>query len=308
MDATRKGELRFLVATDVAARGIDISHLTHVINFDFPESAEAYVHRTGRTGRAGRTGAAISLDRAARRRQPLHAAAHVQAPAHRAAAAERRRKEDARKRRTSCACSPRPSSTRTPPPGRSRARTARAHARPSRGDHRRPASRPPRRSTRRTRGSDRRPAGSRPDAVRAGADGSAGSDTRKAASPGSSSRASPGSSSRSSPEARPEPRPEARPEPRPEARPSLASARKAAKNALRARFALLAPPKRAARARRMPTTSPTSSHLLSARRITRLPPRATHAAEIYVSVGRRDGAKPSDYQALLESAGLTGDE
>jgi len=61
MAMTRKGELRFLVATDVAARGIDISHLTHVINFDFPESAESYVHRTGRTGRAGRTGTAISL-------------------------------------------------------------------------------------------------------------------------------------------------------------------------------------------------------------------------------------------------------
>jgi ATP-dependent RNA helicase DeaD len=61
MDATRRGVLRFLVATDVASRGIDISHLTHVINFDFPESAEAYVHRTGRTGRAGRTGVAISL-------------------------------------------------------------------------------------------------------------------------------------------------------------------------------------------------------------------------------------------------------
>jgi ATP-dependent RNA helicase DeaD len=61
MAATRKSELRFLVCTDVAARGIDISHLTHVINFDFPESAESYVHRTGRTGRAGRTGTAISL-------------------------------------------------------------------------------------------------------------------------------------------------------------------------------------------------------------------------------------------------------
>jgi ATP-dependent RNA helicase DeaD len=61
MDATRQGKLRFLVATDVAARGIDISHLTHVINFDFPESCEQYVHRTGRTGRAGRTGTAISL-------------------------------------------------------------------------------------------------------------------------------------------------------------------------------------------------------------------------------------------------------
>src|SRR5688572_8772359 len=61
MARTRDSKLRFLVATDVAARGIDISHLTHVINHDFPESAEAYVHRTGRTGRAGRTGVAISL-------------------------------------------------------------------------------------------------------------------------------------------------------------------------------------------------------------------------------------------------------
>jgi ATP-dependent RNA helicase DeaD len=61
MAATRNSEVRFLVCTDVAARGIDISHLTHVINFDFPESAENYVHRTGRTGRAGRTGKAIAL-------------------------------------------------------------------------------------------------------------------------------------------------------------------------------------------------------------------------------------------------------
>jgi ATP-dependent RNA helicase DeaD len=58
---TRRGELRYLVATDVAARGIDISHLTHVINYDFPANVEGYVHRTGRTGRAGRTGTAISL-------------------------------------------------------------------------------------------------------------------------------------------------------------------------------------------------------------------------------------------------------
>jgi ATP-dependent RNA helicase DeaD len=61
MRAIRENQLRFLVCTDVAARGIDISHLTHVINFDFPESSEQYVHRTGRTGRAGRIGTAISL-------------------------------------------------------------------------------------------------------------------------------------------------------------------------------------------------------------------------------------------------------
>jgi len=61
MNATRKGQLRFLVATDVAARGIDISHLSHVINYDFPRDPESYVHRTGRTGRLNRTGTAISL-------------------------------------------------------------------------------------------------------------------------------------------------------------------------------------------------------------------------------------------------------
>ncbi|MCK6586643.1 MAG: DEAD/DEAH box helicase [Polyangiaceae bacterium] len=61
MARTREGKLRFLVATDVAARGIDISHLTHVINYDFPQETAAYVHRTGRTGRAGKTGTAISL-------------------------------------------------------------------------------------------------------------------------------------------------------------------------------------------------------------------------------------------------------
>src|SRR5262249_23246623 len=51
----------FLVATDVAARGIDISDLSHVINYTFPESADVYIHRTGRTGRAGKHGKAVSL-------------------------------------------------------------------------------------------------------------------------------------------------------------------------------------------------------------------------------------------------------
>lgn len=61
MARTREGIVRFLVATDVAARGIDVSHLTHVINYGLPNATEQYVHRTGRTGRAGRTGTAISL-------------------------------------------------------------------------------------------------------------------------------------------------------------------------------------------------------------------------------------------------------
>ncbi len=61
MHRIRNHKVQFLVATDVAARGIDVSHLSHVINYSFPESLEVYVHRTGRTGRAGRQGTAISL-------------------------------------------------------------------------------------------------------------------------------------------------------------------------------------------------------------------------------------------------------
>jgi len=57
----RAGHLEVVVATDVAARGLDIDHLTHVIQADFPENAEVYVHRIGRTGRAGRAGTAIVL-------------------------------------------------------------------------------------------------------------------------------------------------------------------------------------------------------------------------------------------------------
>jgi ATP-dependent RNA helicase DeaD len=53
--------VRLLVATDIAARGLDIEHVTHVINFDVPASSEVYVHRIGRTGRVGRTGRAITL-------------------------------------------------------------------------------------------------------------------------------------------------------------------------------------------------------------------------------------------------------
>ena len=61
MARIKAGQLRFLVATDVAARGIDISDLSHVIGYTAPDSPEVYVHRTGRTGRAGKAGIAISL-------------------------------------------------------------------------------------------------------------------------------------------------------------------------------------------------------------------------------------------------------
>ena len=59
--ALRSGKVRILVATDIAARGIDVDSISHVINFDLPHHVEDYVHRIGRTGRAGRSGTAHSL-------------------------------------------------------------------------------------------------------------------------------------------------------------------------------------------------------------------------------------------------------
>ncbi len=61
LEAFRAGEVRVLVATDVAARGLDIEDLPYVVNFELPTVPEAYIHRIGRTGRAGTTGEAISL-------------------------------------------------------------------------------------------------------------------------------------------------------------------------------------------------------------------------------------------------------
>lgn len=57
----RSGQVRWVVATDIAARGLDVDHLTHVINYDLPDQVETYIHRIGRTGRAGKTGTAISM-------------------------------------------------------------------------------------------------------------------------------------------------------------------------------------------------------------------------------------------------------
>ena len=61
LSAFKSGELQVLIATDIAARGIDVDHLSHVINFDIPNESETYVHRIGRTGRAGASGIAMSL-------------------------------------------------------------------------------------------------------------------------------------------------------------------------------------------------------------------------------------------------------
>jgi ATP-dependent RNA helicase DeaD len=69
MIAFKDHRVRLLVATDIAARGLDIDHVTHVINYDVPNSSEVYVHRIGRTGRVGRTGRAITLVTPAQRKE-----------------------------------------------------------------------------------------------------------------------------------------------------------------------------------------------------------------------------------------------
>lgn len=61
LDKLQRGQIKILVATDIAARGIDVPDISHVFNFDMPTSYEDYIHRIGRTGRAGRYGTAISL-------------------------------------------------------------------------------------------------------------------------------------------------------------------------------------------------------------------------------------------------------
>ena len=61
MKAFRAGEVRLLVATDVVGRGIDVTSISHIINYDIPQSCDDYVHRVGRTGRMGREGVAYTF-------------------------------------------------------------------------------------------------------------------------------------------------------------------------------------------------------------------------------------------------------
>ena len=73
----RNKQVRWVVATDIAARGLDVDHMTHVINYDLPDSVETYVHRIGRTGRAGKEGTAISLVQPMERRKQVQIERHV---------------------------------------------------------------------------------------------------------------------------------------------------------------------------------------------------------------------------------------
>ncbi|HEX9019412.1 MAG TPA: C-terminal helicase domain-containing protein, partial [Anaerolineaceae bacterium] len=74
MEKIRQGTLRFLVATDVASRGIDIPELSHVILYEVPDDPESYIHRAGRTGRAGASGVAISVVNALERAELMRIA------------------------------------------------------------------------------------------------------------------------------------------------------------------------------------------------------------------------------------------
>jgi len=61
LDSFRNGSIKILVATDIAARGIDVLDISHVVNYDMPDSTDAYIHRIGRTGRVGKAGDAFTL-------------------------------------------------------------------------------------------------------------------------------------------------------------------------------------------------------------------------------------------------------
>jgi len=80
MLAFKGGRVPILVATDVAARGLDISTVTHVINYDVPTSPDVYVHRIGRTGRVGRSGRAITFVEPRQRRELAAIEKHVGVP------------------------------------------------------------------------------------------------------------------------------------------------------------------------------------------------------------------------------------
>ena len=78
----REKTLQLLIATDVAARGIDVQGITHVINYELPDDVEVYTHRSGRTGRAGNTGICMSIVHTREVVQAKQIERMVQAPFH----------------------------------------------------------------------------------------------------------------------------------------------------------------------------------------------------------------------------------
>jgi ATP-dependent RNA helicase DeaD len=308
MDATRRGDLRFLVATDVASRGIDISHLTHVINYDFPETAEAYVHRTGRTGRAGRTGVAISLVgprdvgnlymlRLTYKLRPIER----QLPS----AVEKKTREETDLLRMFVEAF---AARRPHPDDLALARRVLTHDQ----------------AETIIAGLLRDHLGVRPDALE---EATAARRARGPAPTGTDRAGTPDRKPRAENRARPEDKQKSGQKPAP---PPASAAPERTVSASHEpdepdwenpRFAgagagVGAPATNASGAPASDATGAPATNASGApasdataapaTNATALP--ATNTTEIYVSVGRRDGAKPSDYQALLESAGLTEDE
>ena len=149
----KSGKLDILVATDVAARGLDVERISHVVNYDIPTDTESYVHRIGRTGRAGRSGDAISLRDAAR-----------------ALPAQARSRRPPASRSPRCSCRPPTTSTRPGCPA-STTRSPRRSSRPTRIDRFRDIiaalrARPRRAGGRRRRRARRRRPGRHPAADR----------------------------------------------------------------------------------------------------------------------------------------------
>ncbi|MCC7011475.1 MAG: DEAD/DEAH box helicase [Planctomycetes bacterium] len=132
LDSFREGRSRILVATDIAARGIDIDAITHVVNYEIPNVAETYVHRIGRTGRAGATGIAISLCDAEERAYVLDIERLIKRSIPVAGHAEDHQRERAHPKRVALAAA----TTSNAPRAARRATQERAptHA-PSRGSH-----------------------------------------------------------------------------------------------------------------------------------------------------------------------------
>ena len=155
--AFREGRLRILVATDIAARGIDIDGISHVVNYDLPNVPETYVHRIGRTARAGAAGNAISLCSAEEMPyvRPIEKLIRMPIPAtHRG----RGRTVESKPHGKSRQPGDRPSHDRGQTPGRKWARRTAAPARhelatvpflrPTHGEQSRPSGRGPRRQGR----------------------------------------------------------------------------------------------------------------------------------------------------------------
>ena len=142
LEAFRRGEVRILVATDIAARGIDVTDIEHVINYDYPATEEDYLHRIGRTGRIGKEGSAITFvdpkrmsrgqrrGAQARKPRPQHSAKRAVRGDSRPAKFDRKPKFESR---SSSGFSPRPE-WKKDRPSVSGPRSPRGGARPDRGD------------------------------------------------------------------------------------------------------------------------------------------------------------------------------